>query len=285
MAKGVRMLSFSSTAPAPLQIQITLPSPRVYLDHSVLAILARNTDQPCRFREVLERTNGTLMLSWAHVIELFALGNGPTFERVRCYLRSFGGRFALIDADPNAVIEREQSWVPDRQNPGLDEGFIRLIGDRWDGRTEMSMDILLSMIAIEDGFFEAIKVAHQSQKVNLKNSFDQQRERYENDKVFRKFLDSAIYPYAAPNFMTSKVQLELMRESVRTNETFNFSDGLDFLHAVASISYCTHVVFDKKWARRCRKVQLPKKAAAIFDGTQMHDLLEALSSAPPLVAS
>lgn len=86
------MRSFSSMPSAPLQIQITLSSPRVSLDHSVLAILARNTDQPCRFRKVLARTNGTLMLSWAHVIELFALGKGPTFERVRCYLRSFGGR-------------------------------------------------------------------------------------------------------------------------------------------------------------------------------------------------
>jgi hypothetical protein len=78
--------------------------------------------------------------------------------------------------------------------------------------------------------------------------------------------------------MTEKVMNELARECVRTNEQFNPSDGLDFYHAVVSISHCTHVVLDKKWARRCGKVELPKPAASVFDGTQMHELLTALDA-------
>ena len=55
-------------------------------------------------------------------------------------------------------------------------------------------------------------------------------------------------------------------------------DGLDFLHAVVSVSYCTHVVFDKKWARRCHSVELPKTAATVFDGTQVKELVAELDS-------
>ena len=98
------MLRFATTDSAPIAIQVTLTAPRVYLDHSVVSDFAvRNAELGRQFREDLERADGTLLLSWAHVIELFALGDGPTFKQIAAYLTTFGGRFAIIDADPSAV--------------------------------------------------------------------------------------------------------------------------------------------------------------------------------------
>jgi hypothetical protein len=273
------MLRFSTTDSAPLEIQITLTEPTVYLDYSVIVRLATDSlDEGRQFREVLNSTDGTLMLSWAHIIELFGLGQGPTLERVASYLKTFGGRFAIIDADSDAVIARENRWVPGRQNPALDEDFMKIIAAKWDGRTELSLGILLDAIANEDGFFQKIKVLHGEQKANWKRIFDQQRERYRSDANARGLLDGAEYLYFPPGFMTDIVRKELMRECVRTNEQFNLSDGLDLYHAVVSVSYCTHVVFDRKWARRCRSINLPAAAAVVFDGTQMNELLGILGS-------
>lgn len=78
--------------------------------------------------------------------------------------------------------------------------------------------------------------------------------------------------------MTNKVMLELMRESVRTNEGFRETDALDFNHAVVSISYCEYVVLDKKWARRCRAVNLPQGSATVFDGTEIDKLIAIVES-------
>ncbi len=71
--------------------------------------------------------------------------------------------------------------------------------------------------------------------------------------------------------------MELTRECVRTNEHFNPSDGLDFYHAVqvVSISYCTHVVLDKKLPSKdgaARSNRSPSRQPQFSDGTQMDEL-------------
>jgi hypothetical protein len=119
------MLTFTSTNGHPLEIQIELRRPTVYLDNCVIRDLA-GTETGERIRNHV-CTTGTLYLSWAHVIELFGLGHGPTLERIADYLKSFGRHFIIIEADTNKVAQREQDWVPGRQHPVIDEDFIRLI--------------------------------------------------------------------------------------------------------------------------------------------------------------
>jgi hypothetical protein len=273
------MLKFSTSNIAPIQIDVGLTPPAVYLDYSVIADLATELDElGRRFLEALDRENGTLYLSWAHVIELFALGQGPTFKRIAQYLEAFGPRFVVIDSDPNTVIEREKTWVPGRQNPAVDEDFVRLLAANWDGRAAISFGILIDLMAKEAEFFKNIKELHSEHKVKLKELFDRERTRHLNDENAKKMLDCAQYFRIPRGAITYKIQMELMRESVRTNEVFNASDGMDFFHAVVGLSYCTHAVFDKKWARRCRKLTLPERAAVVFDGTEVESVIMAVKS-------
>jgi hypothetical protein len=270
------MLRFRTTESEPLQIQVELTQPAVYLDYSVIGDLAtEKLSVGERLCELLLTTGGTLYLSWAHLVELFGLGGGPTFDRIVIYLKSFGPKFVITDADSDAVIQREQQWIPGRQNPSLDEDFIRIIGRNWDGRTEMSVEILVDAMANEDGLFQGIKALQAKHRTDLKALFDEKRAHYKSDRHLKSKLDAVNVP---PGFVTNKVRLELARESVRTNEQFTLSDGLDFEHAVVSVSYCTHVVLDKKWARRCRSIDLPKESATVFDSTQIDALLTALMS-------
>ncbi len=251
-----------------------LKSPTVYLDYCVIADLAATATGE-RLRERICQ-QGTLYLSWAHFIELFSLGLGPTFDKVSAYLKSFGGHFIVIDADANAVIKREREWTPQRQNPAIDGEWLALIAAKWLERNEVSIGILLDYFAGEASLIEHIKALHTRHKENLKALFDAQRQRYRTDKAAKKQLDQIQYQYEKP-FVTSKVNLELARECIRSNEQFNLSDGLDFHHAVVSISYCDFVVLDKKWARRCKSLNLPKpETASVFDGTEMEKVLSAL---------
>jgi hypothetical protein len=271
------LLTFSTSESAPLQITTSLTPPIVYLDHGVIANLAKtNPKQGVRFREALVSADGTLFISWAHIIELCSLGFGPTFQITADYLASFGGRFAIIDADPNSVIRREMVWRPGLQNPVLDQGFMRLLGGLWDGQTELSLRILFDAMVKEPDFFKQMNALHKSQKENLKTFFDLERSKCRTDKRAKRILDAARYVNSTPTFITQQVSLELMRETVRTNEQFNLSDGLDFYHAVVSTSYCSYVVLDRKWARRCRTVAV-SRSATIFDGTQIEQLLAAIN--------
>jgi hypothetical protein len=39
------------------------------------------------------------------------------------------------------------------------------------------------------------------------------------------------------------------------------------------LAYCDYVVLDKKWARRCGKIDIPSSGAAVFSGVQMDRLM------------
>src|SRR5947208_2812253 len=82
------MLTLTRNPDGGVTITPRLTSPTVYLDYGVIGTLAETaTGERLRDR-ICNR--GTLYLSWAHFIELFSLGLGPTFDRISTYLRSFG---------------------------------------------------------------------------------------------------------------------------------------------------------------------------------------------------
>ncbi len=138
---------------------MSVTPPVVYVDHCVIADLAETkSEQGIRFREALVLADGTLFISWAHIIELFSLGYGPTFQQTVGYLGSFKGRFVIIDADPNAVIHREMAWKLGLQNPAVDEDFMRLLAEFWDGRTELSLNIIFEAMAKEPDLFKQMKM-------------------------------------------------------------------------------------------------------------------------------
>ena len=270
------MLSFTRLQDGGVEIEIALPSPTVYLDYGVIGRLA-GTDNGGHLRELI-CAKGTLYLSWVHFMELFSLGNGPTFQKISGFLGSFGPNFVVINPDSESVVKRERVWTPGHQNPALDEGFLHLIAAKWDGQADVSIGVLLEFMARNNHVFEWMKARHTPYKEKIKTVVDVQRKRYRIDRVARKHLDSIKYVYKPP-FLTEKISLELTRECIRTNETFTPSDSLDFLHAVVSTSYCDYVVLDKKWARRCRAMDVPEGETAItYDGTQIVELLAALSS-------
>src|SRR4029077_10537625 len=98
-------------------------------------------------RDCLLGKGGTLCLSWAHLVELFGLGAGPTYNIIQSYLASFGRSFVLIDSNALAVIDREGGWKLGKQNPVLAENLLRLLVSNWDGRSELDMATLLGVAA------------------------------------------------------------------------------------------------------------------------------------------
>lgn len=51
---------------------------------------------------------------------------------------------------------------------------------------------------------------------------------------------------------------------------------IDFEQCVVSPAYTDFAVFDKKWTRRLRDINLPKDTATVFSVTELDQFLEAL---------
>ena len=174
------------------------------------------------------------------------------------------------------MITREANGKPGKQNPVLDEDFLRFLASSWDGMSDFNMTILLA--PGDKSVFAQHQSQHRRHKDNLKRTFDDARNRYRTDRESRRRLDSAVYSYVPDTPPTDYIYNQMTRECIITNEQFNPSDSLDFEHCVVSLAYCDYVVFDKKWARRCGKIIIPPAAATVFSSIEVEALLSKIES-------
>jgi hypothetical protein len=269
------MITIRTTDAEPLIIDSRITSPSVYLDYCVIAELANDFARGARFREILLRRQGTLLFSWAHLLEVFGLGYGPTYNRIKSFLDGLGTSFVLIENDPGTVIQRETESMP-QHHPVLDTDLLRHLGATWDALTPLTLGVLLEGLGEDPALQRKLQEMHARHKVNMKQMVDDARRNYREDKGVRKRLDAAAPSHSRNASRTAQIFEMLLRECVRTNEVFSESDSLDFEHAVVSSSYSTYVVLDQKWARRVRKIDLPKGAAIAFDVKQLEEFLAEL---------
>ncbi len=262
--------------------EITLPA--VYLDYCVIVECANDEERGAQVRDVLVRKAGTLYLSWVHLEELFGLGTGPTFARVRDYLGSYGSRFVLIEGTPQVVIDREARWRPGAQHAALDEEILKELVKAGEGRTDMDLTTLLDMMAREKELLPKYKELHKTQKERIKGLFDTARRDFREVESAREKLEAAVYTPVPGRPATKYLYDELTRTCIVTNDVFKPPDGLDLFQTVVSVAYCDFVVLDQKWTRRCRELpSLPKPpgAAQVFSIVELDQFVTALEAWTP----
>lgn len=270
------MLKISTSDYAPLILTPEVTSPLVYLDTCVISDLAVKKTTGEQFRRCLLEKGGTLYLSWAHLVELFGLGVGPTYELVQSYLASFGTSFVVMDNNAQSVIDREKNMVLGKQNPAFDEDILKYLAVNWPMR-ELSMGMFLEAVAGQPSLIADLQAKQRRLKDNLKAKFDEARARYRTDRESRRHLNNVKYVYSPMN-PTEYVYQQVVRECVITHEHFVPSDALDFLHCVVPLVYCDYVVLDKKWARRCRKIDIPRSGAVVFSSIEIDDVMREINA-------
>ena len=274
------MIKIETSDSHPLTLIPEVTRPVVYLDYCVIANLANaKISLGQEFRESLLDKGGTLYLSWAHLIELMGLAVGPTYYAIRSFLASFGPNFILIDPNASAVIHRETAWSPGKQNPAFHEDFLVAWISNWSGMSELDMTPLLDVMATDSSLISEWKIKLKEHKDKIKQVFDFGRTQYREDPQVKKRLDNASYLHRPGTPPTKYIYEKLMRECIITNDEFNLSDGIDFEHCVVSLAYCDYVVFDKKWARRCKEIILPSEAAEVFSSPEIGTFVDKIKSA------
>lgn len=254
-----------------------MTSPSVYLDYSVIGMLARDTVRSESFRNILFRKQGTLVISAAHLVEACGLGLGPTFSNIKSFLDSIENKFVIMDFNPYEVIKKEKDLKPGDACPAFDPELAKQVLHQWSGLSPLSAGTLLNILLNNPELSNRFKEFQIQQKLDLKDIFDKARSEYRNSAVARKNIDEL----DCTNFnfnRTEQINCLLRRETIRTNEAFNETDGLDFWHAVVATSYTNYIVHNKKWARRLRAINLPPEAATVFAGVEIDSFLRSLAA-------
>lgn len=259
-----------------LEVDICLTSPTVYVDYGGLANLANHTTLGNSFRNALLSRNGTLYLSWAHLLELFGLGDGPTYNKFKNYLEGFDKQFVITDCDSGEVIKREKSWKPGHQNPSIDVELIKLVVANWDDDEPLSIAILLRLVESNPNPLYNLKTMHRKTRADLFQLFKDSREKYRRDSETKKKLDQQNYSHSAGTFSTEYLANQLSRQIVMTHEALKLSDGLDYFHAVVPLGYCDHIVLDKQLAARIQRFPRSSPMARVWKIGEIKALTEYL---------
>ncbi|MBM4140185.1 MAG: hypothetical protein FJ242_01630 [Nitrospira sp.] len=270
------MIKLSTTSSYPLAIDVEITPPIVYLDYCVIIELSKNDAIGQKVRDTILEKNGTLCWTWAHLLELSSLGLGNTYSTAKIYLESFGANFVLMEIDVGVVMQKEQKSRPWKEYPQIDMAFIQETIRTWDGLSPINIGIILQEFENNPSSGDRWKRMHKTWKKDIQALIHKARNYYKkNPKSIKQndlyFVNCPSYP---PH--TQYIHYRLMKECIISNETFNESDSVDYLHSVVSTAYTDFVVLDKKWARRLRNINLPTETAKIFSITEMDSFLNEL---------
>jgi hypothetical protein len=271
------MLNIKKLPDGGLDISIQPPiQPRVYLDYGAIGELVTSSELGERFKRTLLNIGGTLCLSSASLLELYGLGLGPTHEKIKSFLASFGRSFLLFDCDSGAVIKREATWIPGEQNSSLDVKLLTEVVANWNGTTELSFAVLLDTIDQDATVVDQFKGLHRRHREEIYRIFSEARKQYRSNSDIKKRLDKAIYQHEEGTPPTEYFGNQLRRQIIVTHEPLKLNDGIDFEHAVVSLGYAEHVVLDKKWVARVKRFPLPSHTAKVWKIGKLSGLIAEL---------
>ena len=260
-----------------LQADVNLGRPCIYVDYAGIADLAEDAVLGERFKNGLLGKKGTLYVSWAHLLEIYGLGTGRTYDKIKAYLASFGANFVMMDCHAEGVIERERVYTEGEQNPSLDVDYIKLIMANWDSDKPFSFRILLQTIDSEPSSLSKFKEFHKQYRENIYRELERARKTYQTNPQTKRNLDQKQYRQVPGINSTEYLRDQLLREMIKTHEPLKKSDGLDYHHAVVALAYCDVVVLDKQWAARVQRFPAPTPMARVYKVGELKELVDALN--------
>ncbi len=262
-------------------IDTGLPFPSVYLDYDVLNALA-GTPAGRAIRKMISLDKGTLCLTWFQLARILAL-DGKEFERVVNYLETFRDRISILESHSKELIERENRCRDLSELPllPLDRTAPKLVEKYRDEETEVSIRLLLTAIGRERGLFAAIKRRLEENERLCHAFFRDERKKYRTDPETREKIDGLheeareMFEYN-PALPAYYVQRMLIQASIQARERFQHSDTYKYESAIVSLSYCTFVILNHKWAARAKRLRLPQPCAEVFNSQEIPSFIKNL---------
>jgi len=265
------MVTIRTSDTHPLHIDIVLEPPNVYLDQCAIADFADSPQLGDSFRTTLLNKNGTLCISGLHLLELSGLCPGNSYSRIQSYLTSFGNSFAILDFDPNSVLAREHGPSDLRPRAPIEFELTKELVLKWNGLSEISLGVILNVLANDASLVFALRQAHAAQKQSIHDDFKQFRQLYLSDTKAKDRINKSQCPDPSQTSVIDYLYCEVRRMCLRQDLAEN--DTFDFFHSIVSVSYADFVVLDKKWAARLRRIRSAPGMSKIFGANEYPDFL------------
>lgn len=274
------MIKIRTSDNTALIIEQERDSPVIYLDLCVLEDISGDDNKRNKLIKALKTKNGTLLLSWTHLIEMFGMDpQGHAFCSIQRLLESVENHWGILEGNAFRVIEKEKSWMMGKQSPAFDEKFANEIFSQWRGLEIPTPALALKELQRNTSNREKYTNLCAEFKTKFKALVDKKRCDYRSSKEDQKKLDAAKYEWHSGTPPTEFICNSLLREVIKTNDEFRLTDGPDFSHVVVSTAYADLVIFDKKWVRRLKEIILPHYSETkVYNVTELDCFLDDLET-------
>lgn len=261
------MISIYCDPTGTVQLTQRMTSPAVYLDMWALMEIAGDKRLAERFNKALLRRDGTLLLSWFHLLEFNKPKSPNTATDAEQFLGSLDWHVAFLEPLPDLVIEAENRLLSQEtsglvQAPHLDNGLLRLLHMNAKPPAVYGFEGLLR--AVQDEEFDDLARRFDEGMSDTSRNLNLVRERRRSEPAYERQLR---LPLSGPKLeaATRYVVRETVRDLIRDDRTrMSTNDWKDFAHMVVSVSYADLVVLDKSWADRAGRVRTRLQSAGLL---------------------
>jgi hypothetical protein len=270
------VISVRTTADVPLELTATIERlPALYVDSDSLFDIAQTPTRKARLQAAFEQ-RGTLMLSWANVLEI-SVRTGRAAEQVKELLACVGRHWFPIELNPFRVSEREHQHSA--EHPALSKTFLRsfvLEGLSDDG-----------IVAFGDEFFSVGRIVEymatdnsvrgdlETFKTTMLREFERLRQHYRT----RPPGPSAAWDPRRPTTCVLAEAYRVVADQARSH-AWTANDSLDFMHAVMGLSTSQIVLLDGQWKARAALMDLGPTRPIVMYRAELDDALALLEAWP-----
>lgn len=234
--------------PAPPWVRQRLDSPAVYLDHWALRRFSEGPVEGEQLKKAILSRNGTLVISWANVVEFAAMSKDTKAGRAaETFIDAHWPNLYFLRSEPFEVVRREDERG--RPQAGTDAASD---GELLDAVAYNSIRMGLLMpefTGVLATVIEAKAELHpnaESLKSSVREAVLHRLKRIRADPGERSKMESAPTQPWRPRATLAAAEL-LLRELFRISDVMEPNDSMDLLHAAVPLAYCDYVLLDGRW--------------------------------------
>jgi hypothetical protein len=234
--------------PAPPWVRQRLDSPAVYLDHWALRRFSERPAEGERLKKAILSRNGTLVISWANVVEFAAMNKDTKAGRAaETFIDAHWPNLYFLRSEPFEVVRREDERG--RPQAGTDAASDEELLDAV-AYNSIRIGVLMPEFAgVLATVIEAKAELHPTAerlKSSVREAVLQRLKRIQADPEERNKVESAPTQAGRPRATLAAGEL-LLRELFRISDVMELNDSMDLLHAAVPLAYCDYVLLDGRW--------------------------------------
>ena len=244
-------------------------SPSVYLDHWAFMNIAGDDQKVQKLVTILNQKNGTLYISFMHLLELSTVKDLRHARNIETLLESISPRIFFIDAIPKNVIGRENQLINGRGPVVAPHGDFKLL-KYFITLNRKTLDPLSP-----EGLFSNLNGPRLKKMCNeflqsFTNDIDALRQKRKIDQKYNarvRNVPGGVPQQHATRYIWQDLVNSLIRDEMRIENSNHYRD---LFHTVVPISYGDFCLLDKTWAAKANETITRLRNAG--HGSQMAEI-------------